>query len=90
MDPPLVFCDAKIGISEATKLNIPELRRVFNNIINQRCSLEIIGVAKFSPNSENDHIITVKVIEATGFSTSSIPIQIPSQDTLAAAHWPAE
>ena len=67
----------KIDISESTKERIPQLRRVFSDIINHRCTLEIVGVANFRLTSEADSdtvgdIIAVKITAvAEGFHSTS-------------------
>ena len=64
----------KIDISELTKERIPRLRRVFSDITNRRCGLEIVGVANFRlTGSETDtDIIAVKVTAALEGFTSSV------------------
>lgn len=73
----------KIDISESTKERIPQLRRVFSDIENHRCILEIVGVANFRLTSETDgDIIAVRVTAVPeGFNSSSISSHTPISQT---------
>ena len=68
----------KLDISESTKERIPQLRRVFSDITNHRCILEIVGVANFSLSrlsSETDGSDTILAVKVTavveGFNSST-------------------
>ena len=73
----------KIDISESTKERIPQLRRVFSDITNHRCTLEIVGVASFRLTSGTDSdIIAVKVTAALeGFNSSTVSSHTPVSQT---------
>ena len=73
----------KIDISDLTKERIPQLRRVFNDITNRRCNLEIVGVANFrlTDSETNSDIIAVRVTAAVEGFSSSVSSHTPVSQT---------
>ena len=53
-------CETKVCISKLAREN-SQLDKVYKDLRNRRCSLEIVGVANFYRSSENELIVMVKV-----------------------------
>ena len=73
-------CDARIRISESTRRRVSQLRAVFTDIRNNRCSLEIVGASNLCLRPENDLIIAVKVIVEGSNSGSTIHTTQPESE----------
>lgn len=73
-------CTCTISLSDFAERKIPELKKIFKDIKDQRHSLEIVGVLKVAGGSESECTLAVTVkksdfesVQHPGTKSSALP-----------------